>query len=310
MGINANLSRRAGPAFAARPANWRSNREAYAWSAFWDEQEANSRCLANADVGVLKVLDGHWVRFADSLAPSSQVLDIGCGAGIVGRVLLEARSDLRVTGVDVATIPPSSDWRLRLRPETAMEDLPFENGRFDAAVSQFGFEYGSVTCAAKEAARVLAPGAPFSFVIHHAHSPVVRRDRLRGTALSAILGSRIERAFLSGNPGKLDRELSRIRQSVPPDVIVDQVANALRSRLVGSCNDRRAIWNAIVEALEPERELIAALETSCVAPERLDGWLEMLSGPLEILNASILREPRGHIIGWTIEGVRSRIAKA
>lgn len=310
MGVNANVRGRADAAVASRLTNERSNRAACAWSAFWHEQQANSRCLANADLGVHKILDGHWIRFADSLAPSSQVLDIGCGAGIVGRILLGARSDLRVTGIDLASVPQSNDWRLGLRSGIAMEDLPFEKGRFDAAVSQFGFEYGSVTRAAKEAARVLAPGAPFSFIVHHAHSPIVRKDRARGPALRAILGSRVEGAFLSGDPAKLDRELSRVRQSVSSDAIVDRIDHALRSRVAFSCNERRAIWNAIVEALQPERELIAALETSCITPERLNEWLEKLSGPLEILDASILREPHGQVIGWTIEGVRSQIATA
>lgn len=290
-----------------QPNDTSNNLAAGAWTAFWAEQEADSRCLANAHPDVRKSLDSHWVKFAASLAPSSRILDIGCGAGIVGRILLEARSDLRVTGVDLASVAPSSDRRLCLMAETAMEYLPFENQHFDAAVSQFGFEYGSVTRAGREATRVLVPGAPFSFIVHHAHSQIVREDQDRKIALRAVLDSRVEHAFLSGHVANLDRLLDLARRGAPSDVIVDMVANALRSRLALSRDDRRAMWTAILEALAPERELIAALENACVAPDHIDHWLAKLSAPLQVLNATVLRRPNGLIIAWMIEGVKSPI---
>jgi SAM-dependent methyltransferase len=310
QGIDVNSPGLTDEDFGQKPASDPVKRAAWAWTAFWHEQSADSRCLAGAHVDVRNALDGHWSRFAASLGPSSRVLDIGCGAGVVGRVLLGARNDLRVTGVDLARVAPSSDRRLRLKSGTAMEELPFEDHRFDAVVSQFGFEYGSVVRSATEAARVLAPGAPFSFIVHHAHSPIVRDDRFRGHGLRTILGRRIEQAFLSGVQAKLDRQLESVRRRCPSDVIVDQVASALRRRLSFSCDERRAVWRTIVEAMAPERELIVALENSCVAPEDLDEWLAKLSGPLDVLKASVLRRPDGEVVAWTVDGVRSRTAEA
>jgi SAM-dependent methyltransferase len=304
------LPERSDEAFAPKLVSDRCDRAAWAWNAFWDEQEANSRCLAKAPWDVRQCLDGHWARLAESLPPLSHILDIGCGAGIVGRVLLRARSDLRVTGIDLASVAPSYDRRLCLMSGTSMEDLPFHNQRFNAAVSQFGFEYGSITRAAKEVARVLTPGAPFSFIVHHANSPIVRDDRDRKRALGAILGLRVEHAFLSGQRAKLDRELELVRRGAPCDATVDQIAYALRSRLSLSCNDRRAIWSAIREALAPERELITALESSCVKPKDLDKWLAKLSGPLRILHASVLRRPNGQVIAWIVNGDRSACSAA
>lgn len=286
------------------------NRAAWAWTAFWHEQGASSRCLANAHVDVRNLLEDHWARFAASLAPSAHVLDIGCGAGIVGRILLGARRDLRVTGIDLAQVAPSSDRRLSIMSETAMEELPFEDRHFDAAVSQFGFEYGSVDRAAKEAARVLAPGAPFSFVVHHSHSPIVRDDRARDCTLRTLLDRRVEQAFLTGLPTQLDRQLELVRRRCPSDAIVNQVASALRRRVGLSCDERGTVWRAIVDALAPERELIAALESSCVSPERFDTWLAKLAGSLEISNSSVLRRPNGDVIGWIIDGVNSQSARA
>ena len=188
-----------------------------------------------------------------------------------------------------------------------MEDLPFDDQRFDAVISQFGFEYGSVALAAKQVARVLAPGAPFSFIVHHAHSPIVREDRDRNRALSMILGSRVEKAFLSRHGAELDRQLKSLLNGARADVVVQQIANALRGRVAHGFHVRRATWNAIIEAMAPERELIVALENACVAPNQLDSWLAQLAGPLEISNASVLYLPNGQVIAWTIEGVRSRI---
>ena len=296
-------------AYPRKPAIDGRNRAAWAWTAFWDEQANRSRCLANAPLDVRRVLHQHWIRFAASLTPSAQVLDIGCGAGVVGKTMLAARSDLQVTGVDLARATPSADRRLRLMFGTAMEDLPFESHRFDAAVSQFGFEYGSVTKAAKQIARVLAPGALFSFIVHHALSPIVSEDRHRNRALSTILSSRVEQAFLAGQVARLDRELERVRLSSPSDAIVEQIADALRSRLTLCLKDRKTTWNAIVEALAPERELITALENSCVSPNSLDTWLGKIAGPLEILNSSELYRTNGQVIAWVIEGRIAAIPK-
>lgn len=281
-------------------------RSAWAWTCFWQKQGANSRCLADAHRDIRNALDGHWATFAGSLAPSSHVLDIGCGAGIVGRILLGTGNDLRVTGIDLASVARSSDARLRLISETAMEVLPFDDHEFDAAVSQFAFEYGSVVLAARETARVLVPGAPFSFVVHHAHSRIARDDRVRDHALNALLGPRVEDAFLSGKATDLGHEIEAIRLRAPRDVLVQQIAAALRNHLFLGDTARRAIWNAILDALAPERELIAALHSSCVAPHDLDEWLAKLSGPLEITNSARLRRANGEVIAWTIEGAASR----
>jgi SAM-dependent methyltransferase len=283
-----------------------AGRQARAWTAFWQEQGADSRCLAHAQADVRRAFESHWAAFAALLRPRARLLDIGCGAGVVGRNLLAARPDLLITGIDAARVPASSDPRIALLSETPMEILPFENGGFDGAVSQFGFEYGDVAQAAKEVARVLAPGAPFSFVVHHFHSAIVRQSRGRDPALRALLGDGVKRAFLSGAAVSLDRQLWPIRNAAPADPIVGQVAQALQGRMGFGRGQRIAVWNAIVDALAPERELIAALDASCVAPDALERWLANLSDQLEVMTASALCRPTGETIAWKIEGVRSR----
>src|SRR3569623_1999395 len=97
-----------------------AGRQARAWPAFWQEQGADSRCLALAQADVRRTLDSHWAAFAAALPPMARVLDIGCGAGVVGRHLLAARRDLLIVGIDLARVPAPSAARLDLLPETAM----------------------------------------------------------------------------------------------------------------------------------------------------------------------------------------------
>ena len=111
-------------------------------------------------------LFGEWApRIADAarLSPGDDVLDVACGTGVVAREALgRVGSDGSVTGLDrnadmlaVATrATPDITWR-----EGMAEDLPFEDGTFDAVVSQFGLMFFEDQVAAlKEMHRVLRPG--------------------------------------------------------------------------------------------------------------------------------------------------------
>jgi SAM-dependent methyltransferase len=215
--------------------------------------------------------------------------------------MLAKRGDLAVTGIDAASVPGSRDRRLRLLSRTPMEDLPFQAQTFDGAVSQFGLEYGHVNEAVQELRRVLRPGARFSFIIHHSDSLVVRGHRNRDQAILDVLGSPVERAYLSGDSTRLDREL-RVVRGILQDVIVCQVASALRCSLGRTFNERASIWTAIVDALRPERTLIEALLDSCVAQQAIGDWTAILRKSLEVSEVSLLTRQNGEIIAWLIEG--------
>ena len=277
---------------------------AQAWTTFWQEQGDGSRCLANLHPDVRRALSDHWSAFASTLAPTARIIDLGCGAGIVARTLLAAESQLKVTGVDLATLPPSNDAQFEIVPGTAMEALPFADAVFDAAVSQFGFEYARVDEAAKEVARVLAPGSPISFLIHHSQSSVVSHNSARNRALGELTGAEIEAAFLSGNAAALDQQLLLIMRQHPGEAIVGQLAQALRTHIVRDEPQRAAIWGAVVDSLAPEREILAAMEASAVPPDRLDDWLDGLRAGFEIRSTSAMHKATGEAIAWIVEGVR------
>lgn len=294
------------PADAARafaPQTWRAD----AWTLFWREQGADSRCVANLHPEARCVLDAHWNGFASTLRSGARILDLGCGAGAVGRVLLVARGDLRVTGIDLACVPPSCDPRLVLLSDAPMEQPPFGTAALDAAVSQFGFEYGDVGPAAAGVARVLRAGAPFSFLVHHADSAIVRQGLARRGVLDRLLGETVKRAFLAARAGVLEGELRAVRQDAPLEPIVFPVANALRVGIARNPGQRAATWSALIDALAPERELLGALAAACVTSAGLDRFVALLGGWFEIRTAEALRRPSGEAIAWKVEGMRNAV---
>lgn len=97
------------------------------------------------------------------LAPGQEVLDVGCGTGVLARAALAAVSPSgRVTGLDPAPgmlaaaqeLEPGIDW-----VAGTAEELTFDAGRFDAVLSQFAMMFfADKAKAVSEMARVLKPG--------------------------------------------------------------------------------------------------------------------------------------------------------
>jgi ubiquinone/menaquinone biosynthesis C-methylase UbiE len=103
---------------------------------------------------------------AAALRPGEHVLDVGCGTGIVARLAVDrVEPDGTVTGVDVspemlgvaksaAPSDASIEWH-----QASAESMPFDDGSFDAALSQMALQFVSNRKAAVgEMHRVLADG--------------------------------------------------------------------------------------------------------------------------------------------------------
>jgi SAM-dependent methyltransferase len=279
---------------------------AAAWTQFWQEQGPESRCLAHASPDWHRALNDHWQSFAGALPSAVRVLDIGCGAGVVARSLAAARHDLDVTGIDYARIPNGDYAPIEILSDTPMETLPFPDGSFGAAVSQFGYEYGQTDVAARELARVLAAGAPFSFLVHHSESPILANSSAHLGALNDLSGAQLGASFLSGHAAELDRELSLLRRRYPGESIIAQAASGLRLHVGRSESERAKIWRAVTDALAPGRVLEEALEQCCVAADKLDRWLMPLNAMFELRPPSVVQLSGGEPIAWKIEGTRKR----
>jgi SAM-dependent methyltransferase len=107
---------------------------------------------------------------AEHLAGATAVLDIGCGEGQVARLATRVGAP-RVVGVDPTANQLAAAVRRGGGPSyarAAAGALPFESGRFDAAVACLVFEHiRDVDDAVREVGRVLAPGGRFLFFLNH-----------------------------------------------------------------------------------------------------------------------------------------------
>jgi len=278
-----------------------SARAADAWTAFWADP-GQSSCATGAPE-IWQVLTNHWSSFARSLAHGTPVLDLGCGACAVGRLVVGARPDLHVTGIDAAKIPSIAHPQIAVLSHTVMEDMPFTARRFGAAVSQFGFEYSQTLESAREIVRVLGAGAKVSFLVHHAESAIVAATCARLRVLEDFLGPTLCAAFCSGDSARFTSHLSSLIGRHPHDDLIAHLARALTPRLGHPQGKRIAIWAAIEEALAPERRVSESLKSSCVAASRLEEWLGPLRSVCELKTVTVLREPGGVPIAWIIEGL-------
>ena len=276
------------------------------WSSFWRELcregKPQERCYVSGDGR--DAVDRHWAHFAGCLPRGARVIDLGCGAGIVGRKLLGHRSDLQVTGVDWARVPTTSHANLDIHMSVSMESLPFGNSSFDAAVSLFGIEYGNIVATAAELARVSKPGALFSFLVHHRLSEIVREGGGRRRALRELTSGKMKSAFLSGSAVGIEQQRRDLRQRFPDEQMVGLVSDFFRRNIVRTRAERQRIWQKLADDLDLEISLLRALERSAKSEAEMAAWLAPLLSNLGLTSVSVLRRRSGEPIAWHVHGVR------
>lgn len=165
-----------------------------AWNAYWATGGLHS-CIGSYAGNYAGAIGEFWQRQFAGLGPADRVLDLATGNGPLPLMLWESSpADCpQVDAVDLARMAPR--WyrpevhaAISFHPGIAMERLPFPDGVFDLAVSQFGFEYAQRGPALRECLRVTAGGGRIAFVMHHAGSVLVdvgRGELANGTALLA-----------------------------------------------------------------------------------------------------------------------------
>jgi SAM-dependent methyltransferase len=274
---------------------------AEAWTCFWKEQGAGQGCLDRAAPPVKAALTHHWARMSRELGAGS-VVELGCGNATVSRAMLSENPKLRMTGVDIADIPETDEPGLKLLGRIAMEELPFADASFDAAVSQFAFEYSDVRSTAGEVARVLFPAAPIGFLVHHSASMIAQQERVHHEALSGLVSDATRSAFLGDQPDVREQRLSLLASNWPDHSTVQMAVGAMRKLVRASIIERERLWTAIVEALAPDMVLSRALLASCVDADRLHDWLEPLRFHFEVDGDALHVDSQP--IAWRINGRR------
>jgi SAM-dependent methyltransferase len=121
----------------------------------------------------------YFVEYVKSVAaPGATVLDYGCGAGTVVRMLLDEGFDaygvdIRWPGADYGDLE-SDELSSRLRYYEEGESVPFDDDMFDVVVSDQVFEHVvPIEAAVREVERVTKPGG---VTYHHFPSRSVWRE--------------------------------------------------------------------------------------------------------------------------------------
>lgn len=145
----------------------------------------------------------HLINEALAAVPGGDLLDIGCGPGMMVRELLDSRpGDFRIAAVDrsramVEVCAQNARGAKDFRPVVGrVESMPFENGSFDVILAMGVLEYARITDGLSEIARVLRPGgrvlitmlnplSPYRFFEWHIYWRLLRLIG-RGRASSGI----------------------------------------------------------------------------------------------------------------------------
>lgn len=119
------------------------------------------------------------------VAPPAQILDFGCGSGVIALALSEAGYNL--TGCDISSamidharrndMGGNVNW-VQLQAAGTIDTLPFEQGQFDAIVASSVFEYLADFPATLAAlVRVIKPGGWLIATVPDLRSPHRRKER-------------------------------------------------------------------------------------------------------------------------------------
>lgn len=160
-----------------------------------------------------------------------RILDVGTGTGQLALGALQRWPRAAVVGVDVSTGMTAvaraeaervlgRDARIRYSIEIASADqVPFEDARFDLAISSFVYQLVPNRARAfREARRVLRPGGHLAFVSWLDDDRVFRADQLFDEILEQL---EIEPRVFDGRPGDLpsvERAAGELRHAGFADV--------------------------------------------------------------------------------------------
>jgi SAM-dependent methyltransferase len=152
------------------------------------------------------------IERARPIGPADRILDVGCGTGIVARLLRERLGGgARIAGVDAnaemiamaRTLAPELDWY-----EGNALNLPFADASFELAVSQQMLQFiPDRATALREIRRVLAPGGRFVAATWRARHEQPLYELL-GQIAERHLGTANEKRFSFGDEPALRGSLT------------------------------------------------------------------------------------------------------
>jgi SAM-dependent methyltransferase len=273
------------------PAAWRSQ---FVRVEPFSVKQAETDAAMAYETLMVPALFGEWaprVANAARIRSGDRVLDVACGTGILAR---EIHSRLggsgSVSGVDrmagmvevAAGLAPDIEWRTG-----SAESLPYQDGAFDAVVSQFGLMFFDDRIAAiREMLRVLVPGGRLAVAVWDAleqmpayAAELELLDRLAGRPAADALRA----PFVLGDPGALE---SMFRQAGAESIRVETQRGTGRfpSARVMVEADLRG-WLPVMGVVLPEELIQQVLEEAEVV---LRPWINA--------DGSIAFETSAHVV--------------
>lgn len=286
------------------------------WDQYWRTGHKHSCYASGAPVEHAAL----WRSFFADCPPGARVLDLACGAGAVACVAREAGRGFDITGVDFATQVQSLEG-VKLVLGAPLEALPLPDASFDVAVSQYGFEYADAAPAARELARVLAPGGAMALIVHAAEGAPVRdiagrlergrRVLAPGGFADAVL--RLADALIAGAPAEAlaaEAEAARVAEAKAEHDgttrrVLAVVSDAFFARRLFGGEHVRAHTAAIIAELRDYVERIAAMTEAA----RTRDQAEALARHFEALGLRVspiegAYADNGDLAGWRLQARR------
>jgi SAM-dependent methyltransferase len=291
------------------------------WTRYWSgiAARAGGGCLPNSAGPVEAAQQQVWQSFARRLPRSARLLDLATGNGVVLGWIAAVRPDLKPVGVDSAAALPPPPKGVVLKPGVPLERLPFADARFNAATSQFGFEYAEAEPAAAELARVLRPGAELLMIVHHRDSAIVAHNASRAEALRWAIGPEFllakAKAFAAAGAGFSVPALFRAAPAeasrrFPGQSAAAEFAIGLVQRLEAGRSRPPAEAQALIRAIEEEAlGEIARVELLQRAARDQAGAraiaAELTAAGIAMKAPAVLRDPHGGgPLAWLLSGTR------
>ncbi|TCP03120.1 class I SAM-dependent methyltransferase [Rubrivivax gelatinosus] len=308
-----------------------------AWDGYWASGALHS-CAGSFDGNYGGAIASFWRETFMHLQPGERVLDLACGNGPLGRLLLECRDDASIgcDAVDLAT--PSPRWlsempaaqaaRLRFHGGVAAESLPFDDGRFALVTSQYGLEYTDLARSVAELQRVLRRPGRIALLVHHAgsrpvalaHDEITHLDWLG--AEDGLLDSvarivpLVDRAQTPQGRAALAQDASAERQrqhfnslqqalsrraeaSICPDVLYEVRDAAARLFALAGGSGSSAALEGLGRLRRHLMDSRIRLEDLCRCALDADGVAALSQRLAPAARTAELHES-GHLMGWTL----------
>jgi len=218
------------------------------WTLYWQADRLDS-AEANYSADDAAAIHAFSRSLAAAMPAGGTVIDLATGNGTVPAALLGENPDLVITGVDMADIDPvrflSTPGVLAsvdFRGGTDICSLPFDDGSFDAATSQFGIEYTPLEQTIPEAVRVIVGGGVVQLLMHRASSEIVAPAVTRRFEMEALLAD--------------DGVLQKLAVFVADDTPADELEAAGEAHLASDVTRTAGITGQIFEGINQAIKLV------------------------------------------------------